>query len=167
MARLQLLVNFMKANGLRLATAESCTAGLMASMLAEVQGAGQVLDCAFVTYSPQAKIACLGVDRSIIKRFNLTSEEVAREMVLGALNRSRANVAISNTGVTDSIDPAIPRGMQCFAWAVKRRGARPLVFSETARFTGSRHATRKAAATYALMRLPHYVLLARPSVDIY
>ena len=77
---------YVKRHGLTLVTAESCTAGLIASRLAEVPGAGKLLDCAFVVYTVSAKQRCLGVSRETIERCNLTSEAVAREMALGALN---------------------------------------------------------------------------------
>jgi len=59
------LVGFLQAHDLRIVTAESCTAGLIASTVADVEGAGELLDCAFVTYSPQAKQKCLGVRAEI------------------------------------------------------------------------------------------------------
>lgn len=143
---------------LTLVTAESCTAGLIAAILADVPGAGSLLDCAFVVYSPQAKERCLGVQASTLARFNLTSEEVAREMALGAARQSTATAAIANTGVTDDIDDGIPAGTQCYAWLFKAGAAdgRPTVFTETRRFSGARNAIRRASANYALTRLIHY-----------
>lgn len=147
---------FLRQHGLTLVTAESCTAGLIAATLADVKGAGQLLDCAFVTYSPEAKQRCLGVSKDTIDRCNLTSEAVAREMALGALRLSRANVAVANTGVTDGTDPKIPAGTQCYAWAFEpdHAGGDPRVFSETRRFDGDRNAIRQASADYALGRIP-------------
>ncbi len=110
---------YMHEHSLQLVTAESCTAGLIAATLADIPGAGALLDCAFVTYSPQAKQKCLGVAARTLQRHNLTSEAVAREMALGAARNSPANVAISNTGVTDGTDPDIPAGTQCYAWVFK------------------------------------------------
>lgn len=147
---------FMKKHELMLVTAESCTAGLIAARLADVPGAGALLDCAFVTYSCDAKENCLGVRRETIDRFNLTSEEVAREMAEGALERSRANLAIANTGITDPVDNDIPAGTQCFAWIFRHAvpDGKTKVFTETRRFTGSRNAIRNAASEYALRRIP-------------
>ena len=102
------IADYMKRQPLVLVTAESCTAGLIASRLAEVPGAGKLLECAYVVYSPEAKQRCLGVRKETIERYNLTSEEVAREMAAGALSHSDANLAVSNTGVTDDTDPAYP-----------------------------------------------------------
>ncbi|MDS1141052.1 CinA family protein [Pusillimonas sp. SM2304] len=148
---------FMQEKSLLLVTAESCTAGLIAATLADTKGAGQLLDCAFVVYSPQAKQRCLGVRPQTIERFNLTSEEVAREMALGALDNSRANLAIANTGVTDDTDKHTPAGTQCFAWAFAFTPDAPIhVFSETRRFDGQRNQIREASADYALLRVPYY-----------
>jgi len=146
---------FMHKYSLTLVTAESCTAGLIAATLADVPGAGALLDCAFVVYSPQAKMKCLGVSARTLQRHNLTSEAVAKEMALGAARLSRANVAISNTGVADSTDSEIPAGTQCFAWVFKRgdADASPAVYSETIQFAGGRNAIRLASAEHALSRL--------------
>ncbi len=159
MTAAKLAADCLRKNKWHLVTAESCTAGLIASTLADLPGAGELLDCAFVTYSPAAKQRCLQVSAATIRRFNLTSEEVAREMVRGALRNSRANVGIANTGVTDSIDPDIPAGTQCFAWAFKRTGGGPArVFSETVVFKGSRNSIRIAAARHALRRLSDFAV---------
>src|SRR6476620_7253625 len=83
-------------NKRKLVTAESCTAGMIASRLADIPGCGSWLECAFVTYSVDAKVRCLGVRQDTIDAFDLTSEEVAREMAEGALRISRANVAVDH-----------------------------------------------------------------------
>ncbi|ANQ85011.1 CinA domain-containing protein [Azoarcus olearius] len=153
------LADFMKRHHLLLVTAESCTAGLIAAHLADVPGAGELLDCAFVTYSTEAKARCLEVDFGTIARHGLSSEAVAAEMARGALRHSRANVAIANTGVADNAgDGSTPPGTQCFAWAYRRAdgGDQAEVFTETRRFHGDRNAVREAAAEYALLRIPHY-----------
>lgn len=146
---------YLQEHGLVLVTAESCTAGLIASRLASAPGAGQVLESAFVVYDPKAKHRHLGVRRATLERFNLTSEPVALEMARGALSHSDANVAIANTGVADDTDAAIPAGTQCFAWAF-RDGSRTQSFTETKRFQGDRNTIREAAADYALQRIAHY-----------
>lgn len=157
MHKTEAVAAFMREKSLLLVTAESCTAGLIAATLADTKGAGQLLDCAFVVYSPQAKQRCLGVRPQTIERFNLTSEEVAREMALGALDNSRANLAIANTGVTDDTDKDTPAGTQCFAWAFAFPPHAPIhVFSETRRFDGQRNQIREASAEYALLRVSYY-----------
>lgn len=153
---------FMRSNGLLLVTAESCTAGLIAATLGDIPGAGKLLDCAFVTYSVDAKQRNLAVQDSTLQQYNLTSEEVAREMAQGALRNTRANLAISNTGVVDDTDSSIPAGTQCFAWVFrlpgtgKGEGGALKVFSEKCVFQGDRTQIREASAHYALGRIPHY-----------
>jgi PncC family amidohydrolase len=151
------VADFMAAHSLILATAESCTAGLIASHLAEVPGAGELLESACITYSPGAKQRRLGVRPETIERFNLTSEQVAGEMAQGVLRSSQANLAIANTGVTDDTDPTIAAGTQCFAWLFAERAGRPpRMFTETKRFTGERNEIREQAARHALSRIPVY-----------
>lgn len=149
---------FMAEHALVLVTAESCTAGLIAATLADVPGAGSLLDCAFVVYSPEAKQQCLGVPPSTLARYNLTSEQVAREMALGASRKSSANVAIANTGVADDAGDGVPAGTQCYAWLFKSGAAdaRPAIYTETRRMQGSRNSIRRTSAHYALSRLIHY-----------
>jgi nicotinamide-nucleotide amidase len=153
-------VGFLQSRGLVLATAESCTAGLIASMLAEVPGSGGCLDVGFVVYSPSGKSGFLGVSKTTIDRFGLTSEEVAREMVQGALAQPacRANVAVANTGLADgpSDGSRLTPGTQCFAWAYRHRTGL-CVFSETVVFPGRRNEVRRAAALYALEQISHYL----------
>ena len=148
------IATFLQGRRLRVVTAESCTAGLIASNLADVEGAGDLLDCAFVTYSPTAKQKCLGVRPETIAEYGLTSEEVAREMALGALHSGSANLAVANTGVADSVDPDIPSGTQCYAWAFASERGSPFVCSETRRFEGDRNRIRRDSAAYALERIP-------------
>ncbi len=97
----------------------------------------------------------LDVRKETIDRFNLTSEEVAREMVQGALQISEANVAVANTGVAGPADGdgGIPAGTVCFAWAFRMDGD-PRLFSETRHFEGDRNAVRQTAAEYAITRIP-------------
>jgi nicotinamide-nucleotide amidase len=159
----RLVARFMADNKLVLATGESCTSGLIAATLADVPGAGKLLDTAYVAYTPEAKHACLGVSEATLRDFNLTSEEVARAMAAGVLDRSRSNVAVSNTGVVDAVDPKVAPGTQCFAWAFRSDGAdQPyIMFSATRRFTGSRRKIRMASAEFALKQIPYYFRLAR------
>lgn len=150
------IAHYMREHKLLLVTAESCTAGLIAATLADVPGTGDLLDCAFVTYSVQAKQRCLNVNELTILRHNLTSEAVAREMALGALTRSRANVAIANTGVVDDTDDEVPAGTQCFAWAFRSQSVPEgiAIVSATRRFAGDRVSIRRQSAEFALAQIP-------------
>ncbi|OZI22527.1 hypothetical protein CAL18_06810 [Bordetella genomosp. 7] len=158
MNEIERVARYMREQSLALVTAESCTAGLIAATLADVPGAGSLLDCAFVTYAPQAKMRCLGLDQGLLQRCNLTSEPVARAMALGASRLSPAPVAIANTGVSDATDDDIEPGTQCYAWLFRSGAAdgRPVIYTETRVFSGGRNAIRQASARYALSRLPHY-----------
>lgn len=85
--------------GVMVATAESCTGGLVSGALTAVAGSSAVLDRGFVTYSNEAKAELLGVSEDLLMRFGAVSEPVARAMALGAVARSRASAAVSITGV--------------------------------------------------------------------
>ncbi|HEX8226195.1 MAG TPA: CinA family protein [Allosphingosinicella sp.] len=89
---------------LRLATAESCTGGMLASLLTDVQGVAHAFDRGFVTYSNEAKNEMLGVPMDLIRERGAVSREVAIAMAEGALERSRANIAVSITGFADKGD---------------------------------------------------------------
>ncbi|MGO6665791.1 CinA family protein [Rhizobium ruizarguesonis] len=87
------------AAGLMISTAESCTGGLIAGALTEISGSSAVVDRGFVTYTNNAKIEMLGVQAETLLRFGAVSEETARQMVHGALFRSRAEIAVAVTGI--------------------------------------------------------------------
>lgn len=146
------IVAFLKDNHVKLTTAESCTCGLMASLLGDLPGCGKVLDSGFVVYSPDAKHKLLGVSRETMRSYGLTSEEVATEMALGALKASFATLAVANTGVADDSEED-PEGTQCYAYALLQ-GERQICISETVRFEGDRVEIRKQAARYGLEQLP-------------
>jgi nicotinamide-nucleotide amidase len=152
MQELAEIVRFLSEKQLTLTTAESCTCGLMASLLGDVPGCGQVLDSGFVVYSPKAKNRLLHVNFETIETFGLTSEEVATEMAIGALNASVADIAISNTGVADDSEEDAG-GTQCYAFALMQ-GERQVSISETVQFEGDRVEIRKQAAHYGLEQLP-------------
>jgi len=94
--------------GLMLATAESCTGGMLASLLTDVQGVAHTFDRGFVTYSYEAKHEMLGVPWEIIEQNNAVNPDVAIAMAEGALERSRANVALAITGFADTgVEPGL------------------------------------------------------------
>lgn len=88
-----------RARGWRVATAESCTGGMVAALLTEIAGSSDVVERGFVTYSNEAKAEMLGVDPALIASHGAVSEAVSRAMADGALARSRADLAVSITGV--------------------------------------------------------------------
>jgi len=105
---------------LKLATAESCTGGLLAALLTDVKGLGHVFDRGFVVYAKQAKCDLLGIAREKVDTCGAVSEPVAREMALGALRRSNADIAVSITGFAGPGGPDDEEGLVHFACA--RRG---------------------------------------------
>ncbi|WP_043352318.1 CinA family protein [Cupriavidus basilensis] len=135
---------------LLLATAESCTGGLVAAAITDVSGSSGWFERGFVTYSNEAKSTMLGVPAKLIRDHGAVSEEVARAMAEGALLNSRAQVALSITGVAGPTGgtPEKPVGMVCFGWS-----NRVTTKVETQRFRGDRQQIRRQAAEYAIRGL--------------
>ena len=98
-ARAESLLAAARARGLKIATAESCTGGLVAGLLTEIPGSSDVVERGFVTYSNDAKREMLGVPHEMLVAYGAVSEQVARALAQGALQHSRADLAVSVTGV--------------------------------------------------------------------
>ena len=130
-----------------LATAESCTGGWVAQVVTSVAGSSAWFERGFVTYSNAAKQELLGVRAETLRAHGAVSEETAREMARGALERSQGTIAVSITGVAGPAGgtPEKPVGTVCFAWA---RGDQ--VRSETRRFAGDRESIRRQSVVLAL-----------------
>lgn len=143
----------LKGKGLMLATAESCTGGGIAEAVTRIPGSSAWFDCAFVTYSYEAKTAMLGVHRDTLVDFGAVSEETAREMADGAITRSRAQVAVAVTGIAgpDGGLPDKPVGTVWFAWKFPKK---PII-SEVCHFSGDRVAVRSQTIAHALSKLLH------------
>jgi nicotinamide-nucleotide amidase len=123
-ARARRLLEAARARGLKLATAESCTGGLVAAAITDIPGSSDVFDRGFVTYSYPAKVAMLGVPQAMLTEHGAVSEAVARAMAEGALAGSDADVAVAITGVAGpGASEAKPEGLVWFAVAT-RDGAR-------------------------------------------
>lgn len=137
-----------RARGLRIATAESCTGGLLAARLTDVPGSSDVFDRGFVTYSDRAKGDMLGVRADTLAACGAVSEETAREMAEGALARSGADIAVAVTGIAGpGGSGSKPEGRVCFALAVRAAPVR----SETVEFgPRGRQLVREAATAHAL-----------------
>jgi nicotinamide-nucleotide amidase len=131
-----------------LATAESCTGGLIAAALTHIAGSSDVVDRGFVTYSNAAKTDLLGVPLALITAHGAVSEAVARAMAEGALSRARTGVAIAVTGIAGpgggSADK--PVGLVWFGCAWRDAGTQ----SRCCVFPGDRAAVRAAAVAFAL-----------------
>lgn len=113
-------------HALLIATAESCTGGLLAGLLTEVPGASGMFERGLVTYSNASKTELLGVEPDLIARYGAVSEEVARAMAEGALSRTPAHIAVSVTGIAgpDGGSPEKPVGLVYFAVATKSERTR-------------------------------------------
>jgi nicotinamide-nucleotide amidase len=112
---------------LKIATAESCTGGMLAALLTDIEGCGHGFDRGFVTYSKDAKHELLGIEPDILDRNDAVSEAVARAMAEGALDRSDANIAIGITGFAGPAGPDCEEGLVHIALA---RRARPTLHRE-------------------------------------
>jgi nicotinamide-nucleotide amidase len=110
-----------RVRGWRIATAESCTGGLVSGALTEIAGSSDVVDRGFVTYSNAAKSELLGVDPALIERVGAVSEEVARAMAEGALKQSDAILSVAVTGIAGPGGGSVekPVGLVWFATAVR------------------------------------------------
>ena len=149
-ALVQQLAAELLARGWMLATAESCTGGLIAGACTDLAGSSAWLERGFVTYSNAAKTQMLGVDAALIAQHGAVSEPVARAMAQGALQHAQAQVALAVTGVAGpgggSADK--PVGTVWFGWAVNGQ-----VISEVQHFAGDRAAVRQATVRHSLQRL--------------
>lgn len=136
--------------GVMIATAESCTGGLIAGALTEVPGSSDAFDRGFVTYSNGAKQQMLGVTSDTLTEFGAVSEEVAAQMAAGALRNSDAGIAVSVTGIAGpGGSEHKPEGRVCFGIA-QAYGTR----TETVEFGAiGRHRVRAATVEHALQLL--------------
>jgi nicotinamide-nucleotide amidase len=148
-----------RARGLHIATAESCTGGLVAATLTEIPGSSDVVDRGFVTYSDDAKRAMLGVPAATLKRYGAVSAQTAMAMAAGALKNSRADLAVSITGIAGpgGGSKQKPVGLVHFAAASRdgRRIARKRLYGDIGR---RRVRLRSVMEALALLRL-----LSRPA----
>ncbi|MBM6595724.1 CinA family protein [Microvirga pudoricolor] len=150
LTRAAALLDTYKAKGWMIATAESCTGGLVAGLLTEIAGSSAVVERGFVTYSNEAKSELVGVPATLIAEHGAVSEPVARAMAEGALARSRAHAAVAITGVAGpgGSTEAKPVGLVWFALAVRDR---PTVaverrFGELGRGRVREHSVEQAVA---------------------
>lgn len=154
------LLDIARKSGAVIATAESCTGGMIAAALTDIPGSSDVFDRGFVTYSNAAKQDMLGVRLATLEAFGAVSEQVAREMAEGALAHSRATLAVSVTGIAGpGGSEHKPEGRVCFGLSQKDRATR----CETVEFGAiGRAAVRAATRDHALGLLA--LALADPPV---
>jgi nicotinamide-nucleotide amidase len=145
----RLLADLLQNKQLKLATAESCTGGMISAACTDLAGSSNWFERGFVTYSNEAKTDSLGVDAAIIEAHGAVSEPVARAMAFGAVRHSLAQVSIAVTGVAGPSggSAAKPVGTVWFGFSVQG-----LLHSEMMRFEGDRAAVRQQTVAHALRR---------------
>jgi len=143
------LLALYKAKSLRIATAESCTGGMVSAALTDVAGSSAVFERGFVTYTNAAKVQMLGVRQATLDAYGAVSEQTAQEMALGALVQSDADVAVAITGIAGPGGSEFkPEGRVCFGIASKSSAA-----AETVEFGPIGRANVRAASVQKALDL--------------
>ncbi len=160
----EVLVKLLIRNGLTMATAESCTGGLLSGRIVNVPGASEVLKEGFITYSNEAKQKYLGVNSSTLEQFGAVSEQTAAEMADGAIRASGCDVAVAVTGIAgpDGGTPMKPVGLVYISCRVKDK----LVVREY-RMRGNRQKIREQSVIYAMDLIRRSVLEQYPEEKHY
>lgn len=140
----------LKARNWKIATAESCTGGLIGWALTEISGASEFYDRGFITYSNDSKTELLGVPKTLIDQFGAVSHEVAEAMANGALAASKADIAVSATGIAgpDPSENGKPAGLIYIGVATRHTS---YVFEHN--FSGTRSLNRKNTVSSALIHV--------------
>ncbi len=141
----------LKGRGMMLSTAESCTGGLIATAITDRPGSSEIFDCGFVSYSYESKMDMLGVSQDTLNEHGAISSVVAESMVLGALQHSRANAAISCTGIAGpgGATESKPVGLVYIAVGLENHPVK----SYEHRFEGNRAAVRQQTLEASLHHL--------------
>lgn len=134
--------------------AESCTGGLLSAALTSIPGSSAFFDRSFITYSNKAKQQMLNVNFETLRHYGAVSEEVVREMALGALINTKSDYALSISGIAgpDGGTADKPVGMVWFGFATKQR-----IWAKQFQFSGNREEIRHQAVQYSLAILEHYL----------
>lgn len=159
------LAEFCINNNQQIASAESCTGGLVAKLITDCAGSSQWFERGFVTYSNLSKEQMLGIDEQLINEYGAVSETVAEAMAKGVLNYSPAHYALSITGIAGpgGATETKPVGTVCFAWAYYDLVSADLVdkeikcISNTQYFSGDRQTVRTQSAHYSLHKLSEII----------
>ena len=138
-------------HSIKLATAESCTGGLLSSAITASDGSSKWFERGFVTYSNEAKMSLLKVDQNLFEKFGAVSSQVAQQMAIGAIKNSYADLSISITGIAGPSGGSIekPVGTVFFACADKNK----IIFEHKSELMGSRHEIREKAVLFSLNTL--------------
>lgn len=148
------VLDLFRERGLKLATAESCTGGLVAGALTEIAGSSDVVDRGFITYSNEAKQAMLGVAAATLERHGAVSAETAAAMAKGALRHSLADIAVAITGIAGPGGGSKEKPVGLVYFAAARRGGRQIAHSRRYGKIGrSQVRQRSVAEALRLLRL--------------
>lgn len=150
----------LKAHGLMLAMAESCTGGMVAQAITSIAGSSTWFERGFITYSNAAKIEMLGVSGKTLEQFGAVSEQTAFEMAAGALKNSHAQIAGSITGIAGPDGGTLekPVGMVCFAWAAPGE----TTSTATKQFQGNREEIRQQSVIFMMTELIEKITSLNP-----
>lgn len=144
----------LKERGLKMVTAESCTGGMVAAAMTDRAGSSDVFECGFVTYSNDSKMELLGVPAATIEKYGAVSAQTAEAMVKGALEHSRAHIAVAVTGIAGPSGGTTekPVGLVYVGY-----GSRDKVHMKEHRFSGDRANVRRQAVEKALRHLLEFI----------
>ena len=148
---IRLLSETLRKHGLKLATAESCTGGMISSSITELAGSSDVFDRGFVTYSNQSKIDLLGVSPATIEQFGAVSHETADEMASGAITNSQADVSIAVTGIAGPTGGTADKPVGLVYIAIGQKNVPPVVTHNV--FSGDRSSIRHQATMVGIRHL--------------
>ncbi len=139
----------------QLATAESCTGGLVSATLTEIAGSSAWFDCGFVTYSNQAKMQLLNVSEKTLTLYGAVSEQTAKEMAEGALKKSHSNISVSISGIAGPAGGSAekPVGTVCFGFSTLNK-----TLQNTQFFNGNRQQIRQQAVFFAMTGLINLIV---------
>ena len=145
------LLDAYRQKGLKIATAESCTGGLVAALLTEISGSSAVVERGFVTYSNEAKTELIGVPADLIATHGAVSEPVARAMAEGALAHSRADVTVGITGVAGPTGGTATKPVGLVHFGLARRGAQTVHLERRYGDLGRENVRRRAVEDALLL----------------
>lgn len=151
----RVLAERLTATRLRVATAESCTGGMLAQWLTSLDGSSKWFECGFVTYGNDSKIRLLAVSEEALNQYGAVSKKIAEQMAVGALKNSAAELAVAITGIAGPTggSPAKPTGTVYIGVAGLHRDTRVMHYL----FDGDRRAVREQAIQAAVGRLVEYL----------
>jgi nicotinamide-nucleotide amidase len=137
-------------HSLTLSVAESCTGGNLSALLTSISGSSTYFERGYITYSNQAKIDMLNVDADILEQFGAVSEQTASDMVIGVIQNSHSDIAVSITGIAGPTGGTVekPVGMVCFGFCVKDKH-----FVKTQHYSGDRETVVTSSVDFAIQTL--------------